>query len=59
MIFQRFFKIVARDINDNVVCVGKTDNEEIYNKVYDELIKHGYRVWSTELIPCSRFGASL
>lgn len=59
MIFRPFFKIEARDLNGNVVCCGKTNDEETYNKVHDELIKNGYRVWSAQSVPCSRFGGSL
>ena len=59
MIFQQLFKIVASDKDDNVVCCGKTDDESILEKVHDELIKNGYQVWTTELVPCSRFGGNL
>lgn len=50
------YKIVAYDRNENIVCSGITDNEDIADSVGEKLRESGYEVRLYDIIPVIGFG---
>lgn len=50
------YKIVAYDRNENIVCSGITNNEDIADSVGKKLRENGYEVRLYDIIPVIGFG---